>query len=307
MHSCARCCTSLKPTALAFVTLVASFSIDSCNTFAGHQAEREAREQAEREKLRWWLNVVTKWYEWTWFVFWLCCSLRQYVCHSTGAWLRVQLDANSIRTLQDTWDLKGNMSCSHCMRFGSGYKAKHWYQRFAKHWMTPWRAAIFLTSDDLMTCKILSTKVWLSIFILNLILPYLPCNSFGKFAAMMYHHHHMLGHDRYANVYDQNWTTNLHAVAFACEIHQCPRVITRPKRNALQNHILGRFVLILRGCNRILGWIALMRRLLIAKFSSSTTLPTMVVAERRPIHYLLIIVGKNAKSKARIPAVKAWR
>ena len=28
----------------------------------------------------------------------------------------------------------------------------------------------------------------------------------------------MLGHDRYANVYDQNWTTNLHAVAFACEM-----------------------------------------------------------------------------------------
>ena len=50
-----------------------------------------------------------------------------------------------------------------------------------------------------------------------------------------------------------------------------------------------------------------MRRLLIAKFSSSTTLPTMVVAEMRPIHNLLIIVGKNAKSKARIPAVKAWR
>ena len=99
-----------------------------------------------------------------------------------------------------------------------GYKAKHWYQRFAKHWMTPWRAAFFLTSDDLMTCKILSTKVWLSIFILNLILPYLPCNSFGKFAAMMCHHHHMLGHDRYANVYNQNWTTNLHAVAFACEM-----------------------------------------------------------------------------------------
>ena len=24
-----------------------------------------------------------------------------------------------------------------------GYKAKHWYQRFAKHWMTPWRAAFF--------------------------------------------------------------------------------------------------------------------------------------------------------------------
>jgi hypothetical protein len=42
-----------------------------------------------------------------------------------------------------------------------------------------------------------------------------------------------------------------------------------------------------------------MRRLLIGKFSSSTTLPTMVVAEMRPIHYLLIIVGKNFEEQSK--------
>ena len=289
---------------LALLTLAVSFSVDSCSTFAGHQAEREAREQAEREKLRWWLNVVTKWYECTWFVVWLCCSLRQYVCHSTGARLRAQLDANSIRTLQDTWDLKGNMSCSHCMRFGSGYKAKHWYQRFAKHWMTPWRAAFFWRAMTWWHAKSylpkfgyrFSYSIWSCLICLAILSESLrpwcvtTTTCWGTIDTQTYT-------IRIGQLISMPWPLRV----------KCLRVITRPKRNALQNHILGRFVLILTGCNRILGWIAFMRRLLIAKFSSSTTLPTMVVAERRPIHYLLRMVGKNAKSKARIPAVKAWR
>lgn len=53
------------------------------------------------------------------------------------------------------------------------------------------------------------------------------------------------------------------------------------KRDAFQNQNLCRQL-----CNRILGWLAFMRRLLIAKFSSSSTLLTMVVAEMRLINYL---------------------